>query len=354
MSEIINVGLIGFGLSGRAFHAPIITSVKGFNFTKIRETKEENIKIIKENYPMAEVVNDSSEIISDKNIDLVIVTSPNVTHYTLAREALMAGKHVVVEKPFTVTSEEADELVHLAKKQNKILTVYHNRRWDSDFKTVKKIIENNMLGNIVEYESHFDRFRPKTKNNTWKEQGSAGSGILYDLGSHLIDQAQILFGLPKEITCHLGIQRQDSKIIDNFELLLHYNNLKVTLKAGMLVRQLGPHFIVNGDKGSFIKYGMDVQEDILRNGLSPKNMENWGEEPKELWGRIDTGYKGLHLIGNIESDNGDYREFYENVYNTIIGKEELIVKPEEARNTIKVIELAMKSHEEKRTVIFSN
>lgn len=353
MSQVVNVGLIGYGLSGKSFHAPILNSVEGFKLIKIRETKEENIKIIKGIHPTAEIVNDSIEIINDKNIDLVVVTSPNVTHYSLTRKALMAGKHVVVEKPFTVTSEEADELIYLAKKQNKILTVYHNRRWDSDFQTVKRIIESNMLGNIVEYESHFDRFRPKTKNNTWKEESSSGSGILYDLGSHLIDQAQILFGLPREITCHLGIQRQGSKIIDNFELLLHYSNLKVTLKAGMLVRQLGPHFIVNGDKGSFLKYGMDVQEKMLREGLSPKDIENWGEEPKELWGRIDTEYNNLHLIGNIESEKGDYREFYKNVYNSIIGKEELIVKPQEARNTIKIIEIAMRSNEEKRTLLFN-
>lgn len=351
MSQVINVGLIGYGLSGRAFHAPIVTSVEGFNLVKIRETKEENIRIIKEIHPTTEIVNDSIEIINDKNIDLVIVTSPNVTHYSLTREVLMAGKHVVVEKPFTVTSEEADELIEVAKKQNKILTVYHNRRWDSDFKTIKKVIEGNMLGNIVEYESHFDRFRPEIKNNTWKEEDSPASGILYDLGSHLIDQAQVLFGMPKEITCHLGIQRKDSKIVDSFELLLHYNNLKVTLKSSMLVRQLGPHFIVNGDKGSFIKYGMDVQEDILRKGLSPRNMGNWGEEPKELWGRIDTDYNGLRLIGSIESQKGDYREFYKNVYNSIIGEEELMVKPEQARNTIRTIELAIKSHEEKKTVI---
>ncbi|ABR49724.1 oxidoreductase domain protein [Alkaliphilus metalliredigens QYMF] len=347
----LNVGMIGFGMSGRVFHGPMITSMDEFNFNKIVCSREATVKAARESYPEVQIISDVDELMADDTIDLIIVATPNLSHFKLAQKALLANKHVIVEKPFTVTSAEADELIELAKKQEKIVTVYQNRRWDSDFQTIKQVIENGLLGNIVEYEAHFDRFRNYIKAG-WREEQLPGSGMLYDLGSHLIDQAQYLFGLPKEIRADIRVQRKCAKCDDNFELVLDYGQVKVTLKSGMLVREALPHFIVLGDQGSFLKYGMDTQEEMLKKGETPKTMENWGAEPESIWGTINTDVNGLHIKGKIESLNGDYRGFYHNVYKAIMGKEELIVKPEEARNTIKIIELAMKSNKEKRTIEF--
>jgi predicted dehydrogenase len=352
MTKKIKVGIIGFGMAGRVFHAPIINSTKELELSKIVSSRKETFETVKKLYPQVEVVSDIDELLRDDTIDLVVITAPNTYHVELAEKALLANKHVVVEKPFTITSKEADKLIELSKKQKRVLTVNQNRRWDSDFLTVKKIIEDGLLGRIVEYEAHFDRFRNYFKNN-WREEKIPGSGILYDLGSHLIDQAQCLFGLPKEIMADIRIQRKGGVTDDSFEVILHYEKIKVTLKAGMLVREPLPRFIVLGDKGSFVKYGLDVQEAALKKGKFPNNVQNWGEEPEELWGVLNTNIKGLHFRGKVESLRGDYRKFYENVYKTILGEEELKVKPEEARNTIRIIELAMESSNQKRTVKFS-
>ncbi len=352
MSNKLNVGLIGFGMSGSVFHAPFITNVPGLHLAKIRETRPENIAVANGRYPDAEIVQEAKAVFEDPAIDLVVLATPNASHLPLAKEALQAGKHVVVEKPFTVTSAEADELIALAKSKGKLLTVYQNRRWDSDFKTIQKLVADNFLGNIVEYEAHFDRYRDFLKPNTWKEESAPGSGILYDLGSHLIDQALCLFGLPDEVSADLRIQRQQSQIIDNFQLVLYYPTLRVILKAGMLVREPGPRYQIYGNKGAFVKYGLDVQEAVLKEGQQPKGDPNWGIEPEELWGKMNTEIKGQHVIGKLESEPGDYTAFYQNVYSAITGTEELSVKPEQARNTIRIIELAMQSHEERRTLKF--
>jgi predicted dehydrogenase len=353
MSKKINVGLIGFGMAGRVFHAPFITNVPGLHLSKIRETRPANIAVIKSKYPEAEIVSDSKAIFEDADIKLVVIATPNASHVPLATEALQAGKHVVVEKPFTVTSEEADALIALAQSTGRLLTIFQNRRWDSDFKTVRKIIEGGMLGNVVEYEAHFDRFRNYLKPDTWKEEEAPGSGLLYDLGSHLIDQALCLFGLPAEVSADLRTQRQNSRITDSFHLMLHYPHLRVILRAGMLVREPGPRYKVYGNKGSFLKYGLDVQEEALKADFSPKDTENWGVEPEEIWGKLNTELNGLHIVGKVESKAGDYTAFYSNVYKALLGEEELQVKPEQARNTIRIIELAMQSHAEKRSVNFS-
>lgn len=351
MHPEIRVGLIGYGMGGRVFHAPIIESVPGLKLDKVYETKPENIKHALEKYPGVQVVSTVETIFNDPNIPLVVVATPNTYHFELAKKAIENGKHIVVEKPFTITTDEADQLIGLAQSRNIILAVHHNRRWDSDFRTVEKIVKNNLLGELVEYEAHYDRFRPGFKDN-WREKDQAGSGILYDLGSHLIDQALVLFGLPEEVFGHLAIERQGGTTVDNFHIGLKYASLRVTLKAGMLVREAGPRFALHGTRGSYIKFGFDPQEEALKSGWLPKQVENWGKEPRELWGRLNTEINGLHFIGEIESEPGDYREFYRNVAEAIRGNAELSVQPWQARNTIRVIELAEQSHTEKRWIAF--
>jgi predicted dehydrogenase len=353
MPDKVRVGLIGFGLGGRVFHGPIIQSVENFELVKVVSTNQQTLETVESIYPQTEVVPDADLLFQDDTIELIVIATPNTSHAEYVTKALLANKHVVVEKPFTITSKEADDLILLAQKQNRVLAVHQNRRWDSDFLTVKKIIENNFLGNVVEYEAHFDRYRTEIKQNAWREEELPGSGILYDLGSHLIDQALCLFDLPMEVSGDIRIQRQGGKVDDYFEVTLDYEKTKVTLKAGMLVREALPHFTVMGDRGSFIKYGMDVQEEALKNGYLPKDCVAWGREPQELWGILNTEIDGLHFRGKIESIHGDYRGFYRNVYGAIRGFEGLMVRPEEARNVIRIIELALESHRRKATLPFT-
>lgn len=352
MEKTIKTALIGFGMSGRIFHAPILSSLKEFELCKIYTKNKEAISIVDNIYKNTEIVIDLMDIYEDRDIELVIIATPNAMHFDLSKKALLAGKHVLVEKPFTVSSKEAEELISLSQAQKKVISVYHNRRWDSDFLTIKKIIEKNMLGNLVEYESHFDRFRSKCKENAWREENVAGAGILYDLGSHLIDQALCLFGLPNEIYADIRTQRSDAKIDDNFEILMYYDKLKVILKSGMLVKQELPHFILLGDKGSFIKYGMDIQEQDLKQGKIPKHESEWGKEPESLWGTIDTELDEVCIKGKVKSEAGDYREIYLNLFKSITKGEKLEVSANQAMNTIRIIELALESSKRREAIRF--
>ena len=343
MNDKIRVGLIGYGSGGRIFHAPFLSTVADFQVIKIRATKAESIRFAKERFPEAKIVSDETDIFSDPEVDLIVITVPNQFHYSLTKKALENGKHVLVDKPFTITVSEADELIKLSKLKGKLLTVYQNRRWDSDFKTIQKIIDAKLLGNLVEYEAHFDRFRNYVAPNTWKETTSPGTGILYDLGAHLIDQALVLFGLPEKVHAHLAVQREGAVITDNFQLTLYYPKLRVLLKAGMLAREPGIRYILSGDQGSFVKSGIDVQEEFLKAGKGPDEIANWGEEPESIWGKINTSYNGFDWLGKIRSEKGSYSEFYSRLAKAIKQEAEVPVRPEEARNVIKIIELAIQS-----------
>ena len=350
MKKIIHTGIIGFGVGGNTFHAPIIAATEGYEISRIRARKENEITLARERYPDALLTDNADHIINDSQIDLVVIATPNDSHHSLAKKALLAGKHVVVDKPFTITTADADDLIKIAKENNRILSVHHNRRYDSDFKTIEKLLKANLLGRLVEFESHYDRFRNYLKPGAWREKDEPGAGILYDLGSHLIDQPLVLFGFPHAITADIRVQREGTKATDNFELILHYSNLKVTLKAGMLVSQQLPRYILLGDKGSFVKYGLDVQEVALKAGLNPLTKNDWGIEPESVWGTLVTEMNGVKLSGKTESERGDYRGYYANVYDAIVNYKPLDVTAQHARNIIRVIELAMKSNDEKRTV----
>lgn len=353
MSTNIRTGIIGYGLSGRVFHAPFIDVVEGYDLTKISTSRPESIAMIEERYPVTAVVPNGKSIIDDPEIDLVIVTSPNTDHFRWSREALLAGKHVVVEKPFTVNVEEADELTEIAQRQHKILTVYHNRRFTSDTRTVKKLLESGLMGEIVDYESHFDRYRINPRpNGAWREQPLPGAGIFYDLGSHLIDQALWFFGMPQAVTAEINSQRSWALADDHFDLRLHYATFTATLKSGMICRIPGPTYMLHGTNGSFVKYGLDVQEAALDGGAIPQGSD-WGREPEAIWGTINAEYKGVKMQGTLESEQGDYRDYFINLRDAINGKASLAVKPEEARNVMLIIEKAFQSSREKRTIALS-
>lgn len=343
----IKVGMAAFGMSGKVFHAPLIEAHPYMELTVVHERNSEKSK---EKYPSVKVVKDFDEIIGDENIDLVVVNTPQHLHFDMSRKALLAGKHVVVEKPFTVTSEEAQELISISRRNYKVLAVFQNRRWDGDFLTVQKIVENKVLGNIVEFETHFDRFRNYIQEGSWKEEDSLpGAGLLYNLGPHMVDQAICLFGLPQSIFADIRIVREGGKVDDYFKLFLSYENLRVTISSSYLVREPNPRFILHGSLGSFIKYGYDPQEDDLKAGLIPGEPA-WGVDAPEFWGKLNTEINGLHYEGDIETIPGDYMVFYNSVFEAITEGKEFIIDPEEPKHNITIIQAAVESNKFKKQI----
>lgn len=348
MKEKVHTGLASYGMSGRVFHAPFLETHPNFVLKKIVERSPKGSK---EKYPEVEIVQSYRELIDDENIDLVIVNTPDQTHWELTKKALEAGKHVIVEKPFVVESSKGEELIKIAKEKNLMLSVYQNRRWDGDFMTVKKVIEKGWLGRLVEYEAHFDRFRNFIKKNTWKEEEGKGTGVLYNLGSHLIDQALVLFGLPEVVTANIRAFRDGGKVNDYFDIRLEYETFRVILKSSYLVREQGPKFILHGTNGSFVKSGTDPQEEQLVKGVLPVGDE-WAKEEEEQWGVLNANIDGKDVRKRIKTLQGNYIEFYNNVYKAIKKGEELAVKTSEALNIIRIIEMAIKSNREGRSIGF--
>ena len=350
MSKKIITAIVGFGMSAEYFHAPFINANPNFILKKIVERKTGKSKQV---YPHINIVRSYEEILNDPGIELIVITTPNSTHYEMGKQALLAGKHVVIEKPFTRSSIEAGELIDIAEEKEKVLAVYQNRRWDGDFLTVKKIIREKPLGELVEYRSHFDRYRNFIKPSSWKEEGTAGTGLLYDIGPHLIDQALNLFGKPETIFADLRVQREGSKIIDNFELILSYGKLKVILNSGFLYLHPLTRFALFGTEGAFIKNGLDPQEDMLKKeGYT--NSPEWGKEPGNLWGVLYSQAGGIEHQRKIKTAAGCYQKFYENIFDAIVNDAPLAVKPEEAYTTIRIIELAIESSNRKSIINFKD
>lgn len=347
-SHPIVTSILSYGMSGEIFHAPLLDVHPGFRMKSILQRKSDKSK---QYYPTVSVVRSLEEVLNDPEIELVIVNTPNETHFDFASRALDAGKHVVVEKPFTNTSKDADALIALAKQKNKMISVFQSRRWDGAFVTLKKIIASGILGDLVEYEAHYDRFRNNVASNTWKEEPGPGSGILYNLGSHMLDQVLVLFGKPQSVSARIGIQRPGGKVADFYDLRLEYPGLNVIVKSSYLVREPGPFYKVHGVKGSFVKYGLDPQEEALKLHHIPAG-PGWGMEPESFWGKLNTDIEGLHYEGKIETLPGNYLGYYQNIYEVIREGKVLAVKAEEAMQVIQLIEAAMKSSEEKRSVSY--
>lgn len=344
----IQVGIIGYGLSGQVFHGPFLKASTHYNVRFIYARDPVKKTLAKADFPEAEVVGDVNLLFSADALDLIVICTPNVEHYELAKSALESGKHVIVEKPFTVTSEEAKSLILLAKENNLNLSVYHNRRFDGDFLTLKALLKDDTLGRIVSFESHFDRFRPAFKENSWKEDALPGSGILYDLGSHLIDQALCLFGLPEELYATLSRERM-GVVDDAFEVILYYPQLKVTLKASNLIKEPTPRFALYGTTGAFVKYGLDPQEDALRAGKLPL-LPDWGKEDEQNWGILNT----LEDRKPVATQPGHYDDFYQRFYLSLISDAPLPVSANDALMVIQLIEAAIKSNQTKSRVSLAN
>lgn len=337
--EPINTGLCSFGMSGRVFHAPFIEAHSGYRLSAVFErSTTEAVK----KYPGITTYRSLAEMLADKAIELVIVNTPNATHFPFALQCLLAGKHVIVEKPFTLSANEADTLISEAKLSNRKISVFQNRRWDSDFLTVKMVVEQNLLGNLVEAEFHFDRFKEHVGIKAHKEEPGPGTGILYDLGSHLIDQALLLFGKPLRVFADVSIMRPVSRVEDYMEVILFYDSLRVRLKASYQVKEILPAYILHGSMGSFIKSRADVQEADLQAGRIPTG-DNWGKEREENKGLLHTGIHGDDTRGYIPSLQGNYMLFYDGMYKAIRHDAPLPVTAQEGRLVIQVIETAYKS-----------
>ncbi|MDO7906699.1 oxidoreductase [Paenibacillus sp. JX-17] len=350
MREQIQAGLVGYGFAARTFHAPVIRTVPGLALRKVVQRSGSSCE---QDDPGVQAVKDLTALLADEEIRLVIVTTPSTNHYEIARQALLAGKHVVVEKPFTATTAEADELIELARRQEKVLSVFHNRRWDGDFLTLQEIVAQQKVGRMTEAELRWDRFSPQANPERWRDAGEEGSGTFYDLGVHLIDQALTLFGLPLTVQAELRTEREHTRAFDYFDVSLGYeDNFKVSLKSSLVALEPASRYRLYGAEGAFVKYGEDPQENQLRSGLLP-GQPGWGEEPEEQWGILHTRSGGLDLRSRVRTLPGSYASFYQNVYDAITGAAELAVQPEQARMAIRVIELGLLSHREQRRVAFT-
>lgn len=333
-------------MSGKVFHAPFIDLHPGF---KLAGAWERSKKLIQEAYPGVKSYGSLEEILEDKTIDLVVVNTPNITHYDYTKKALLAGKNVVVEKPFTNTIEEAEELKELARSQNKILSVYHNRRYDSDFSLVKNVVNEKLLGEIVEAEIHFDRFNKMLSPKAHKEVAGIGTGVLYDLGAHLIDQALQLFGFPQAVFADIRILRPESQVDDYFELLMYYPSLRVRLKSSYLVKEPLPAYSLNGTLGSFLKSRADVQEADLIAGKKP-SYNGWGIEHEGEEGLLHIEKDGTDIKEKLTAPAGNYVGYYDDLYKAFTEGKPVPVTADDGIHIIKIIEAAFESNKGRKVI----
>lgn len=333
-------------MSGKVFHAPFLKVHPGFHFYAVWERTN---NLAQEKYPGVITYRSLEEVLGNENIELVIVNTPSGTHYEYAKKSIEAGKHTIVEKPFTATVQQGEELIQLAKQKNVLLSVYQNRRYDSDYKAIKKVVDENLLGEIVEAEFHYDRFSEQLSYKVHKETPGPAVGALYDLGAHLIDQSLQLFGMPNAVFADIRTVRPISKVDDYFELLLYYKSLRVRLHCSYLVREPLPAYQLHGSNGSFIKHKTDVQEAALLEGKTP-DTPDWGSEPEHLKGLLHTDKDGTIIKEFTQPFQGNYIDYFEGMYQAIRNNKPLPVSAQDGLNVIRIIEAAFKSNREKKVI----
>lgn len=335
----IRVGLSSFGMSGRVFHAPFLDQHPGFELYAVWErSKSESTNI----YPDIHIVRSLEALLEDDSIELIVINTPTNTHYEFAKKVLEAGKSVIVEKAFTTTVAEAQSLASLAEEKKLLLSVYQNRRWDSDFQTVQKIIQEGVVGELKEVSFSFDRYKNTVGNKIHKEQPGPGAGLLNDLGPHLIDQALVLFGMPQQIFADIRILRPESLVDDYFDLLLYYPTMRVRLKSSLLVKEPLPAFVIHGSNGSFLKIRGDVQEAALIAGQKPGSI-NWGIEPEINDGLLHTTINGKEIKETVRTLAGNYGFFYEKVYQAMIHQTAPPVTAADGLRVMQILDAAVKS-----------
>jgi scyllo-inositol 2-dehydrogenase (NADP+) len=337
MSKPIVTALASYGMSGQVFHAPFIEAHAGF---QLKYIVERTASLSADRYPQSIMARSYEEMLQDDEVELVVVNTPNQLHAPMAKQALLAGKHVVVEKPFSITVQEGKEVMELARQQHKTLNVFHNKRFEGEFKTVHQLIQRGTLGKLSLFETHFDRYRPEIGTKKWKEENVPGAGLLYDLGPHMIDQVLVLFGWPDFITSDLQKQRAGSQVIDYFHLTLHYDQHDAIVTAGMFAQGPVMKYLIKGSAGIYTKYGADPQEALLKQGVLPTTYD-WGKEASTQWGKI-TDIKGVESF--VPTEAGSYMDYYESVYQTLRNGAAHAVRVEEALDTVAIIELAFQAN----------
>lgn len=340
MSEpVFRVGLLGWGNAGRYFHAPFIDAVPGLELTAVLTSRSE----VHAYYPEVRIASSAEEIVNDADVSLVVVATPHRLHVQHARMALEAGKHVIVEKPVAETALEAAELVKAAEYAGRLLIVFQNRRYDGDFLTVRQIIESGVLGDIYYYESQWSLYRPRLRG-VWREKPEQLGGLLYDLGPHLIDQTLVLFGKPLSVYAQVGTHRENAQVDDFFRIqVLYGSGLLVTLMVDMMASLPGPRFHVRGNRGSYEKYGLDPQEAALRSGALPRG-PSWGVEDRAMWGTLKSDdFHGLPFDGHVPTRAGDYRLFYQAVYQALKRNGPSPIETDKVITQLQIIEAAQRS-----------
>ena len=334
---MLKVALIGYGYSGRTLHAPLITCVPGIALVAVVSSGPAKVLA---DYPQVAVCA-TMDALPDV-VDAVVIATPNHSHFELAKQALLAGKHVVVDKPFTVSVIQASELKVLAENKGLVLSVFHNRRWDADFLTLSRLMASGELGELLSFESRFDRFRPEVRLR-WREQAGLGTGLWYDLGPHLLDQAVQLFGSPLSIQATLEVQRPNAVAVDYFHVRLQYQSFVVNLHAGMFESVETPRYCVVGQRGRYTKYGLDRQEEAFKRGELPSDA-NWGHDPQN--GVLETS----SMTSNVTNLPGDYRHFYSGFRDCIASGAPNPVSTDDAVLVMELIELACESARMQRTL----
>ncbi len=345
MSDVIRAGVIGFGLGGRVFHTAVIDATPGLELACIvQRSGDEAAKA----YPGVRIARSVEEMLSDSSIQLVAVTTPNHLHFEMAEACLRAGRNVVVDKPFTLTVDEARKLFDLAQKQGLVATAYQNRRWDGDFATLKEVIASGALGRVVTFESHFDRYRAQPRTHSWKESSGEGRGLLFDLSPHLIDHATQLFGDPESVWADVRTEREGAQVDDAFDLQLKFAGVTALLRSSLTAYAAAPRFVVHGTKGSYVKRGIDPQEDQLKAGMKFGD-PGFGEDPESDWGELHVAGEAVRRVPTAK---GDYRGYYANVRDAILRKAKIEVTPEQVLRTTRLIELARESSAEGKRLIY--
>lgn len=347
MSRTIRAGVVGFGLGGKVFHAPFLQAIDGLELAAILQRHGDSAA---QSYPGVRIVRTLEELLAVPELSLVVITTPPSTHFELAWQCLAADKHVVIDKPFVASSEQARQLIGLARSRKRIVSAYQNRRWDGDFLTLQKLIADGELGRVVTLESRFERYQPGLRSKPWQEKNLPGNGLVHDLGAHLADQSLVLFGTPQTVTADVRFDRDRTAVNDAFAIHLHYPRLRVSLYSSLLACAPGPRFVAHGTDGSYVKFGLDPQEPALKNG-AVLGGPHWGEEPESAWGTLTTMGNGK-TAGTFRTMErivptlpGDYRRYYQNVRDAILDHAPLAVPAEQGWRVIRLLELAIESSE---------
>ena len=344
----LRVGIIGFGYASRTFHVPLVMATEGLSLVAVSSRHPDEVKAA---LPDIECVASADDLLAIPDLDVVIIPTPNDTHFPLAKRAIENGLHVVVDKPFTLTTAQARELSNLAREKQVVLSVFHNRRWDGDFMTLKQVIGSGCLGDITSVEIRYDRYRPEVRQR-WREQNIPGGGLWFDLGPHLLDQAVQLFGMPESIQADIAVLRPSALSDDYAHASLFYPWGRIVLNASMLVATETPHYVVNGTNGGYIKYGLDVQEEQLKQGMQPGEA-GWGVDDRDGYLLTRNTQGELDQI-RYDALPGDYRCYYSMLRDAIQGKGPNPVTSEEAANIIYLIEMgSMSSRQGQRLAIGS-